>query len=211
MLKPHAWITGRRRSQGHLREKLQLVEKDAGNLGRKLESKTSHEIMAKFEWQVSVSLDDKDEGIVRSWLLLFQSIWRESLSSQNKFIMLLVVICPWIRIFSRLLFSISIQIRCVRFVCSNFTYITFLRFLTRHVVFGVSYRHSLPTLIYPRHGVFFNLRRLKINPLAYWDLKDVWKYIEEHHATLIDSHTIPWDGVVYLPIHLPYIINQMYR
>lgn len=49
MLKPHAWITGRRRSQGHLREKLQLVEKDAGNLGRKLESKTSLEIMAKFE------------------------------------------------------------------------------------------------------------------------------------------------------------------
>lgn len=51
MLKPHAWITGRRRSQGYLREKLQLVEKDAGNLGRKLESKTSHEIMA--------SLNDK--------------------------------------------------------------------------------------------------------------------------------------------------------
>eukprot|EP00434_Breviolum_minutum_P027803 symbB.v1.2.024590.t1/scaffold2338.1/size81926/3 len=32
MLKPHAWITGRRRSQGHLREKLQLVEKDAGRV-----------------------------------------------------------------------------------------------------------------------------------------------------------------------------------
>lgn len=42
----------------------------------------------------------------------------------------------------------------------------------------------------------WSLRRLKINPLAYWDLKDVWKYIEEHHATLIDSHTIHGTGSI---------------
>ena len=33
LLGPAAWITGRRRSQGAQREKMQMVEKDAGKLG----------------------------------------------------------------------------------------------------------------------------------------------------------------------------------